>query len=119
MIGTHADSVIADAYVKGIRGFDLNKAYAATYKNSMTPPDGDAHNRWIDRAPWTAFEARGGSTWYKSLGYVPQDRTDESVSRTLEFAYDDFCAAQIAKAVGKLDDYEMLMQRSRKLQKSL
>ena len=113
MIGTHADSVIADAYVKGIRGFDLQKAYAATYKNAMTPPDGDSHNRWLDRAPWTAFEARGGLTWYKALGFVPQDKTDESVSRTLEFAYDDYCVAQIAKAVGKMDDYELLMKRSR------
>src|SRR2546427_291127 len=113
MISTHADSVIADAYVKGFRGFDLKKAYAATYKDAMTPPDGDIHNRWLDRAPWTAFEARGGLTWYKSLGYVPQDRTDESVSRTLEFAYDDFCVAQLAKAAGKMDDYEMLMKRSR------
>jgi predicted alpha-1,2-mannosidase len=113
MIGTHADSVIADAYVKGIRGFDLQKAYAATYKDAMTPPDGDMTNRWVDRAPWTAFEARGGLTWYKSLGYVPIDKTDESVSRTLEFAYDDFCVAQLAKAVGKQDDYEMLMQRTR------
>jgi len=113
MIGTHADSVIADAYVKGIRGFDLKKAYAATYKNAMTPPDGDATNRWADRAPWTAFEARGGLTWYKSLGYVPTDKTDESVSRTLEFGYDDFCVAQLAKAVGRMDDYELLMKRSR------
>lgn len=113
MIGTHADSVIADAYVKGFRGFDLKKAYAAMYKNAMTPPDGDATNRWIDRAPWTAYEARGGLTWYKSLGYVPQDKTDESVSRTLEFAYDDFCVAQLAKAVGKMDDYELFMKRSR------
>ncbi len=113
MIGTHADSVIADAYVKGIRGFDLKKAYAATYKDAMTPPDGDAPNRWLDRAPWTAFEARGGLTWYKSLGYVPQDKTDESVSRTLEFAYDDFCVAQLAKAAGRQADYELLMNRSR------
>src|SRR6185503_19797537 len=49
----------------------------------------------------------------KQLGYVPQDKTDESVSRTLEFAYDDFCVAQIAKAVGKQDDYELLMNRTR------
>jgi len=113
MIGTHADSVIADAYVKGIRGFDLQKAYEATHKDAMTPPDGDTTNRWADRAPWTAFEARGGLTWYKSLGYVPIDKTDESVSRTLEFAYDDYCVAQLAKAVGKQDDYELLMRRSR------
>jgi len=113
MISTHADSVIADAHVKGIRGFDLQKAYAATYKNAMIPPDGDANNRWLDRAPWTAYEARGGLTWYKSLGFVPQDKTDESVSRTLEFAYNDFCVAQLAKAVDKHDDYELLMKRSR------
>ncbi|MCA1629077.1 MAG: GH92 family glycosyl hydrolase [Acidobacteria bacterium] len=113
MIGTHADSVLADAYVKGVRGFDLKKAYEAAYKDAMTPPDGDAHNRWADRAPWTAYEARGGLTWYKSLGYVPIDKTDESVSRTLEFAYDDFCVAQLARAVGKRDDYEMFMKRSR------
>jgi predicted alpha-1,2-mannosidase len=113
MIGTHADAVIADAYVKGIRGFDLKKAYAAVYKDAMTPPDGDTMNRWLDRAPWTAFEARGGLTWYKSLGYVPQDKTDESVSRTLEFAFDDFCVAQLAKAVGRNDDYEMFMKRSK------
>ncbi|HEX8688147.1 MAG TPA: GH92 family glycosyl hydrolase, partial [Pyrinomonadaceae bacterium] len=111
MISTHADSVIADAYVKGIRGFDLKKAYAATRKNAFTPPDGDAGNRWLDRAPWTAYEARGGLTYYMQLGYVPQDRTDESVSRTLEFAYDDFCVAQLAKAVGRMDDYEVLMKR--------
>ena len=113
MIGTHADSVIADAYVKGIRGFDLTKAYAATYKDAMTPPDGDTSNRWADRAPWTAYEARGGLTWYKSLGYVPIDKTDESVSCTLEFAYDDFCVAQLAKAMGRQEDYELLMKRTR------
>ncbi|HEV2861394.1 MAG TPA: GH92 family glycosyl hydrolase [Pyrinomonadaceae bacterium] len=113
MIGTHADSVIADAYVKGVRGFDLKKAYEATRKNAFTPPDGDVGNRWLDRAPWTAFEARGGLTWYMKLGYVPQDKTDESVSRTLEFAYDDFCVAQLAKAVGRTDDYEVLMKRAK------
>ena len=113
MISTHADSVIADAYVKGIRGFDLKKAYEATRKDAFTPPEGDVGNRWLDRAPWTAYEARGGLTWYMQLGYVPQDKTDESVSRTLEFAYDDFCVAQLAKAVGRMDDYEVLMKRAK------
>lgn len=113
MISTHADSVIADAYVKGIRGFDLKKAYEATRKNAFTPPDGDTRTRWLDRAPWTAYEARGGLTYYMQLGYVPQDKTDESVSRTLEFAYDDFCVAQLAKAVGRMDDYAVLMKRAK------
>jgi predicted alpha-1,2-mannosidase len=113
MISTHADSVIADAYIKGVRGFNLQKAYAAMYKDAMTPPDGDVKNRWKDGVRWTTYEARGGLSWYKSLGYVPQDNTDESVSRTLEFAYDDFCVAQIAKAVGKGNDYDLFMNRSR------
>ena len=113
MISTHADSVIADAYVKGIRGFDLKKAYEATRKNAFVPPDGDTKTRWLDRAPWTAYEARGGLTYYMRLGYVPQDKTDESVSRTLEFAYDDFCVAQLAKAAGRMDDYAVLMKRSK------
>ncbi len=113
MIGTHADAVIADAYVKGFRDFDLDKAYLAMYKNAMTPPDGDDAKNWGDRAVWTSYEGRGGLSYYKKLGYVPADKTNESVSRTLEFAYDDFCLAQIAKAVGKDDDYKMFMNRSK------
>ena len=112
MIGTHADAVIADAYVKGFRDFDLSKAYEAMYKNAMTPPDGDDKKNWGDRAVWTSYEGRGGLSWYKKHGYVAADKTNESVSRTLEFAYDDFCVAQIAKAVGKNDDYNTFMSRS-------
>ncbi|WP_299557271.1 GH92 family glycosyl hydrolase [Seonamhaeicola sp.] len=113
MIGTHADAVIADAYVKGFRDFDVNKAYEAMYKNAMTPPDGDRNKLWADRADWTSYEARGGLSWYKQLGYVPADRTKESVSRTLEFAYDDFCVAQMAQALGKYEDQNMFMLRSK------
>jgi len=113
MIGTHADAVIADAYVKGFRGFDLSKAYDAMYKNAMTPPDGDEYKNWGDRAVWTSYEGRGGLIWYKKLGYVPADKTNESVSRTLEFAYDDYCVAQIAKALGKKEDYNNFINRSR------
>lgn len=112
MIGTHADAVLADAYVKGVRGFDAATAYEAMYKNAMTPPEGDDKNRWKDRAKWTAFEARGGLSAYKNLGYVPIDQTAESVSRTLEFAYGDFCVAQMASALGKLDDFELFRARS-------
>ena len=113
MIGTHADSVIADAYVKGVRGFDAEKAYRAMYKNAMVPPDGDTGKTWGDRAPWTAYEARAGLTWYKKLGYIPSDKVVESVSCTLEYAYDDFCVAQMAKALGKEADYRFFAERSR------
>lgn len=112
MIGTHADAVVADAVVKGVKGFDLALAYEACRKDAMTPPDGDSIKRWGDRDRWTSYEARAGLSWYKKLGYVPVDKTAESVSNTLEGAYDDFCVAQVAKAVGKTDDYNMLMKRS-------
>ena len=49
MICTPADAIIADAFVKGFRDYDVNKAYAAIYKDTMTPPDGDEHKRWGDR----------------------------------------------------------------------
>ncbi len=112
MIGTHADAVVADAVVKGVKGFDLQKAWLACRKDAMVPPDGDSIKWWGDRDPWTSYEARAGLSWYMKLGYVPVDKTAESVANTLEGAYDDFCVAQVAKAVGKTDEYDYLMKRS-------
>ena len=112
MIGTHSDAVIADAFVKNFRGYDVMKAYEAVYKNAMTPPDYDTVMRWADREITKLYEGRGGLTWYKEKGFVPADKANESVSRTLEFAYDDFCVAQIAKGLGKNDDYDYFMKRS-------
>ena len=113
MIGTHADAVVADAFTKNFRDYDLDKAYTAVYKDAMTPPENDTLMRWADREKTKLYEARGGLTYYKRLGYVPADKTAESVSRTLEFAYDDYCVAQIAKGLGKTGDYEYFMQRSK------
>jgi len=113
MIGTHADAVIADALVKGVKDIDVERAFAAVWKDAMIPPTGDSINHWHDRARWTAYEARGGLGWYKQLGYVPIDKTSESVSRTLEFAYDDYCVAQVAKAAGKEDDFQFFLKRSK------
>lgn len=113
MIGTHADAVIADAFVKKFRGYDLEKAYEAVYKNAMTPPLNDTLMKWGDREITKLYEGRAGLTYYKQLGYVPSDKTAESVSRTLEFAYDDFCIAQIAKGLGKKDDYNYFTSRSK------
>ena len=113
MIGTHADAVIADAFVKNFRGYDLQKAYEAVYKDAMTPPDNDTQMRWADREVTKLYEARGGLAWYKEKGYVPADKTAESVSRTLEFAYNDYCVAQIAKGLGKTEDYSYFMKRSK------
>jgi predicted alpha-1,2-mannosidase len=112
MIGTHADSLVAEAVRKGFHGFDRQLAWQAVYKDAMTPPDGDTTRRWADRAPHTPYEARGGLTYYKQLGYVPTDKTDEASSRTLEDSYDDWCVAQLAKALGRMQDYRFFLQRS-------
>lgn len=112
MIATHADAVIADAYMKGIRNFDVNLAYEAIRKDAMVPPDCDTNRKYGDRDYWTSYEGRAGASYYHSIGYVPDDKTAESVSRTLEYAYDDWCVAQMAKSLGKMEDYAHLMRFS-------
>lgn len=113
MIGTHADALIADAYMKGIRNYDVDLAYEAIRKNAMVPPDCDTQRRYGDRDRWTSFEARAGLSYYHSIGYVPDDKTAESVSRTLEYAYDDWCVAQVAYELGHKTDYEQLIKWSK------
>ena len=111
MIGDHCASVLADAYVKGIRNFDAEKAYEAMRKNAFeTPASVEEYKNGMGRR---ALQS------YLKYGYIPLEdevsdafHTNEQVSRTLEYAYDDFCVAQMAKALGKNDDYKVLMARS-------
>ncbi len=93
MIGYHAIPVIVDAYFKGI-AFDKQLAYEACKASAMDD------NRQIDV--------------YKTLGFIPVDEQHEnwSVSKTLEYAYGDWCVAQFAKALNKTDDYEYFLKRS-------
>ena len=100
MIGDHPVVVILDAWMKGINNFDVEKAYEAVRKNAMEKPVGHRSR------------GRVGLDYYKKFGYIPYDKERESVSRTLEYAYNDWCVAQLAKAVGKTDDYEMFLNRS-------
>lgn len=104
MIGTHADSVIADAYAKGIRDFDAEKAWAALRRDATEPGTG-------------RYQARNGILDYLRLGYVPADKVKESASCTLEYAYDDFCVAQMARALGHPDDYKTFLQHSQNYHK--
>ncbi|WP_242093122.1 GH92 family glycosyl hydrolase [Aestuariivivens sediminicola] len=113
MTGTHADAVIGDAYVKGFRDYDIDLAYEAMRKNAMLPPPCDTEKHWGDRDEGTQYEARGGLTYYHALGYVAADKTRESVTRTVEFGIDDFAIAQVAKDLGKMDDYDRLMHNSK------
>jgi predicted alpha-1,2-mannosidase len=112
MIGTHADSLVAEAMRKGFKGFDYSVAWDAVYKDAMTPPDGDTTRRWSDRELDTPYEARGGLTYLKEVGFVPADKTAESASRTLEGSYDDWCVAQIARMLGKSTDFDYFQNRA-------
>ncbi len=112
MIATHADSLVAEAFRKRFTGFDREIAWQAVYKDAMTPPDGDTTRRWLDREEHTPYEARAGLTYYKQLGYIPTDKTDEAASNTLEDSYDDWCVAQIAKALGRTEDFRFFLKRS-------
>lgn len=116
MIGTHADAVIADAMVKGIKGFDRSLAWEAVKKDAFVAPTGDSINKWADRAPWTAYEARAGLTWYNQMGYIPLERTNENVSQTIEYSYDDWCVAQVARLTGHPSEFDFLIKRSKNYQ---
>ncbi|MBN2651185.1 MAG: GH92 family glycosyl hydrolase, partial [Spirochaetales bacterium] len=114
MIGSHADSVIADAWVKGIRNFDINLAYEAVKKGATVAQKRDKFKKWVDRGQNGDYpETRGGLYWYMKLGYVPCNKTFESVSRTIEFSYGDFCVSVIADAAGFPEDAEYFFKRSK------
>ena len=93
MIGYHAVPVIADGYLKGVKGFDKERAYQAIRATAM--------NSDYD-----------GVATYAKLGWVPCDQENESVSKTLEYAYDDYCVAQMARSLGKKADYDYFMKRA-------
>jgi predicted alpha-1,2-mannosidase len=89
MVGNNSASVVAEAYLKGLRGYDINTLYAALLH--------DANNE----GPISAV-GRYGVYYYNKLGYVPYDvKINESAARTLEYAYDDFAIYQLGKALGR------------------
>ena len=92
MIGYHSVSVIADAMAKGITGFDYEKAFEAA-----------KHSAMLDHF---------GLDAYKKQGFISIDDEHESVSKTLEYAYDDWCIAQMAQILNKKEDYDYFMKRS-------
>ncbi|KAH8831374.1 glycoside hydrolase family 92 protein [Flagelloscypha sp. PMI_526] len=102
MVGTHADSLVAEAVVKGITGFDRDLAWEAVYKDATVPPLNDHNTVYDDREENVDFEVRAGlSSVYADQGWVADDIHSESASRTLDYAYDDYCVAMLAKALGK------------------
>ena len=98
MIGTHSVPVIVDAYLKGFRGFDAEEAYGAIRASLR---ENHANRR---KENWDLLD---------KYGYYPYDMIKaESASRTLECAYDDWCAAQMAKALGKDEDFAFFSKRA-------
>ncbi|WVQ99719.1 hypothetical protein IAU59_006861 [Kwoniella sp. CBS 9459] len=113
MVGTHADSVIAQAMKAGVRGFDWDEAWQAVRKDAFTPPDRDQQLQFGDREEGTPQEVRAGLTEYMENGYVAADLHAESGSRTLDYAYDDHAASIVASLVGAREDAEHLSQRAK------
>ena len=92
MIGYHSVSVIADAYLKGIRGFDAEKA--------------------LDAMKVSSEKNKKGADYYIKYGFIPSNIKKESISCLLEFAYDDWCIARMAQEMGKEDVYRKYIERS-------
>ena len=112
MIGDPAAPFFAAAYNKGIRGHDAEKAYEGLRKNAL--PGGIRDHAGYE---FGTNAAGGGMKYYVERGYVPEDiegkgMHKDSEAMTLEYAYQDWCLAQFAKALGKEEDYQWLMRRS-------
>ncbi|MGQ9619850.1 MAG: GH92 family glycosyl hydrolase [Bacteroidales bacterium] len=110
MIGDHVAATISDAYLKGISDFDAGKAYFYMRRNAFeTPPSVE----YKDGKGRRALES------YIKYGYIPMEDSvwdafhrNEQVSRTLEYAFDDYALARFAQALGKEEDYKILINRS-------
>lgn len=92
MIGYHAVPVIADAILKGIKGFDYNRAF--------------------DYMKRTAMRDDYGLYYYRKYGYIPHETEDQSVSKTLEYAFDDYAIAMVAEKLEAWDDHHYFMGRA-------
>jgi predicted alpha-1,2-mannosidase len=116
MTGNHAAAWMADAWFKGIRDFDLERAYAGLRKNSL---EGTL-------LPWRSGPKTKLDDFYAERGFLPALRPDEketvdrvhpferrqSVAVTLEHSYDDWCTAQLARVLGKQPDYQLFLERA-------
>ena len=90
MVGNNSASIVADAYLKGLRGYDIDKLWEAVVHGTTA-----VH-------PQVKSTGRLGHEYYNELGYIPYDvNIRENVARTLEYAYDDWCIYRLGKALGK------------------
>ena len=98
--GSNAEIVIADAFVKGLRGIDYEQALQAMLKDATVPPGGNEE-----------AEGRGGLVPYRELGYIPYG-IPRAGNRTIEYSYCDYAIAQVARGLGKEDLYQEYLKQS-------
>lgn len=98
---THEIALMVGAYQKGIRNYDVNKLWEAVRHNATE------QGRWVDGS---GFAGQRNLDTYRRFGYVPLE--NGASCQTLDYAYTDFCTAQLAKALGKSEDYAYFMKRS-------
>ena len=98
--GSNAEVVIADAFAKGVEGIDYNYALEAMLKDAEVDPGAD-HEK----------HGRGGLKEYLEYGYLPYG-IDRAGTRTIEYAYNDYCIALVAKGLGRMDIYERYLKQS-------
>ena len=110
MIGDHATAFIASAFIKGIRGYDVQAAYKLMRRNAFET---------ASPAEYKNGKSRRALPSYLKFGYIPMEDSvpeafhkKEQVSRTLEYAFDDYALSLVAKGLGKTDDFKKLQQRS-------
>jgi len=93
MIGYHSVPVIVDAYMKGIRGYNIDKAFEAVVASA-------------------SYDPYDGTGYYKNYGYVPEDLNSYSASKTLEYAYDDWTIYRFAEALGRKQESDEFLKRA-------
>ena len=106
--GSNAEIVIADAFAKGMKGIDYELALKAMIKDAEVPPTD--HDGYLGSVP-DEKHGRGGLKEYNTLGYIPYG-IDRAGNRTVEYSYDDWCIAQVAKGLGHQDLYQKYLKRS-------
>jgi predicted alpha-1,2-mannosidase len=111
MVGDHGTSFMASAYTKGIRNYDVGEAYRLMRQNAFDTPNQEDYVNGMGRRALTS---------YLKYGYIPMEDSvqeafhkKEQVSRTLEYAYNDYALAMVAKGMGKTADYKTLLARSK------
>ena len=113
--GSNAEIVIADAFAKGMKGINYELALQAMLKDAEVPPMDVDSDSLLDSALRESLAAekhgRGGLKEYNSLGYIPYS-IDRAGNRTVEYSYDDWCIAQVAKGLHHPDLYEKYLKRS-------